>query len=121
METNSFIPGHLVTVTAYRATIEGTVMEVDGQWVRFRVDSAKMEENAPKTYVAGESHVVDFRQVKLSNRAWIRVQADIVVDLETWAAEYGIPLTEVREDVRTYLTTALSDLHPLLALRGAVK
>lgn len=117
---NGFIPGNLVTVEAYRATIEGTVTEVEGNWVHFRVESAKTQDGAGE-YTPGDVKMVHYGQVQPSSRSSIRITADILVDMETWAAEYGITVTEVRDDVRNYLTTALSDLHELLALRGAVK
>lgn len=33
----------------------------------------------------------------------VRIDATIDVDLAAWALEYGVPLREVREDIKTYI------------------
>ena len=51
----------------------------------------------------------------------ITITATFAVDGPTWANEYHITPNEVREDVKSYLTTALSDLSEMLQLKGTVK
>jgi hypothetical protein len=47
--------------------------------------------------------------------------ATMAVDVETWAAEYHLSPEEVLDDVRSYLTTALTDLNEMLKLKGVLK
>lgn len=56
-----------------------------------------------------------------NERRDVKFTATLSVDVETWAAEYGISEEEVLADVRNYLNSALSDLNEMLHLKGAIK
>jgi len=120
MTANPFIPGDPVTVEVYRGTLEGVVMEVEGEWVIFDLLAKDVRAGASE-YTIGHRLGVHYNQAKKSKRQVVRAHVDLLVDFDEWATEYGIPHTEVREDIKTYLTTALSEMHPLLKLKGSVQ
>jgi hypothetical protein len=119
MTANPYIPGDQITVEVYRGTLEGVVMQVEDEWVIFDVVAKSLREGSTPVDI-GSRQGIHHNQAKKSERVVIRIQADISVDIAEWAEEYGIPHTEVREDVKSYLTTQLSECSPLLRLKGFV-
>lgn len=61
---NTFKAGDAIEVTAYRATLRGTVNEIDGQWVRFTITSVPYWDHGASEYRAGYRRSVDYRQCK---------------------------------------------------------
>lgn len=61
--SNTFKAGDKVTVEAYGATLPGSVVSVDGEWVRFTIDSVPYWGNGASEYKTGYRRTVDYRQV----------------------------------------------------------
>lgn len=48
----------------------------------------------------------------------IKISITVEVDVDEWAAEYGLAASEVREDVRSWLHTAVNGAElPIMAVK----